>query len=71
METKYLLLALAGVGVGVFNDLTEINRWVKNKKIVTPNLVAHQQYASSYKIFRDLYDSTKLLMHELSDTLKP
>ena len=62
---------MAGVGVGVFNDLTEINRWVKNKKIVTPNLMAHQQYASSYKIFRDLYDSTKLLMHELSDTLKP
>jgi xylulokinase len=61
---------MAGVGVGLFKDLTEITSWVKTKKIVTPNLQVHQQYAASYKIFRDLYDSTKSLMHELAGTLK-
>jgi xylulokinase len=61
---------MAGVGVGLFKDLTEITSWVKDKKIVTPNLQVHQQYAASYRIFRDLYDSTKSLMHELAGTLK-
>jgi xylulokinase len=61
---------MAGVGVGVFKDLTEITSWVKNKEIVIPNFQVHQQYAASYRIFRNLYDSTKSLMHELAGTLK-
>ncbi len=62
---------MAAVGVGLFRDLTEITRWVRNKKIVSPNPEAHKQYAQlNYKIFRDLYNATKPLMHELSDSLK-
>jgi xylulokinase len=61
---------MAGVGVGLFNDLTEITRWVRNKKLVTPNPETHGKYALNYKIFRDLYESTKPLMHDLSDSLK-
>lgn len=61
---------MAAVGVGLFKDLTEITNWVKNKKVVTPNPQAHKQYALNYKIFRDLYNATKSLMHELSDSRK-
>ena len=61
---------MAGVGVGLFRDLTEINRWVKNKTVVVPNLEAHRQYALNYRIFRNLYEATKSLMHDLSDSLR-
>ena len=61
---------MAAVGVGLFKDLTEITRWVKNKKVVSPNPEVHKQYALNYKIFRDLYNQTKSLMHELSDSQK-
>ncbi len=61
---------MAGIGVGLFKDSTEITRWVKTKKDVTPNLETHGKYASNYRIFRALYDSTKSLMHDLSDSVK-
>jgi len=60
---------MAGIGVGLFKDSTEITRWVKTKKNVIPNLEAHRKYASNYRIFRALYDSTKSLMHDLSDSV--
>jgi len=59
---------MAAVGVGLFKDLTEITRWVKNKKVVSPNPEVNKQYALNYKIFRDLYNATKSLMHDLSDS---
>jgi xylulokinase len=59
---------MAAVGVGLFKDLTEITRWVKNKKVVSPSPKLHKQYALNYKIFRDLYNATESLMHELSDS---
>jgi len=60
---------MAGVGVGLFKSINEINRWVKIKRIVKPSPKAHKKYALNYKIFRDLYKATKSLMHELSDSL--
>lgn len=61
---------MAGVGVGLFKDLTEITQWVKNNKVVVPNSEAYGQYALNYSIFRSLYEATKSLMHDLSDSLK-
>ena len=61
---------MAAVGVGLFKDLTEITRWVKNKKVISPDPKVHDQYALNYKIFRELYAATKPLMHELSDSCK-
>jgi len=60
---------MAGVGVGLFQSINEINRWAKIKRIVKPNLKAYDKYALNYKIFCDLYKSTKFLMHKLSDSL--
>jgi xylulokinase len=61
---------MAAVGVGLFKNLKEISRWVKIKKVISPDPQVHKQYALNYKIFRELYDATKPLMHELSDGCK-
>jgi len=61
---------MAAVGVGRFNHLTEIARWVKNKKIISPSPAAHVHYALNYKIFRSLYEANRPLMHELADSLR-
>jgi len=61
---------MAGVGVGLFKDLTEITSWVKNKKVVSPNLGVHKQYSLNYQIFRELYEATKSQMHFLADSTK-
>ena len=61
---------MAGVGIGRFKDLTEISRWVKTKKVVSPNLAEHEKYALNYKIFRALYESNRSLMHDLADSIK-
>ncbi len=60
---------MAGVGIGMFNDLTEMNRWVRNKRIVEPNPAHHKKHGLHYKIFRELYNSTKPLMHDLSHSI--
>ncbi len=57
---------LAGRGIGLFNDLTEIKKWVKVKETVSPNAETSPQYDFYYRLFRELYENTKALMHDLS-----
>ncbi len=61
---------MAGVGVGMFKNLGEINCWVKTEKAFTPNPENHQRYGPFYRIFRSLYDNTRQLMHELPRSRK-
>lgn len=58
---------MAGVGVGVFKDLSEITKWVKMKHEIKPDAQARQEYQLNYEIFRELYERTAPLMHKLSD----
>jgi xylulokinase len=60
---------MAGVGIGLFNNLTEIDRWVQIGKIFQPGSEASKKYDFNYRLFRSLYENTKALMHELSDSL--
>ena len=60
---------MAGVGIGLFKDLTEINRWVKIEKTIKPDLETHEKYALNYRLFRSLYEANSPFMHELSDYL--
>lgn len=57
---------LAGRGIGLFKDLTEIKKWVKVKETITPNEKVSSQYDFYYQLFRRLYEQTKDLMHDLS-----
>lgn len=57
---------LAGRGVGLFQNLSQIQQWIKIKKVIKPNLENQAVYDFNYGIFRDLYTSTKPLMHRLA-----
>ena len=57
----------AGVGVGLIKNMGEISRWVKNKTEIKPNADNTRKYEPLYKIYRELYEQTKNLMHELSE----
>jgi xylulokinase len=58
---------LAGVGVGMFEDLSAVGQWVHIDKVIKPKVENHQQYDFYYSIFRDIYTQTKPLMHQLAD----
>jgi len=58
---------MAGCGIGIFKDLSEVRQWVTMKDVVKPNPAARAQYDPYYQIFRELYTSTKGLMHRLTD----
>jgi xylulokinase len=60
---------LAGTGIGLFKSLSEIKQWVKTKGIVKPNPETRKLYEVNYQVFRQLYTSTKPLMHRLADYL--
>jgi len=57
---------MAGVGVGIFNDLSEVASQVRPGKIIQPQTEVHQKYEKQYSIYRDLYTNTKELMHRLA-----
>lgn len=61
---------LAGTGIGLFKNLSEVKRWIKIKEVITPNLESQGLYAINYQIFRELYTSTKHLMHKIEDYLR-
>lgn len=60
---------LAGTGIGLFKSLYEIRQWVKTKETIKPNPETRKLYEINYQIFRELYTSTKPLMHKLADHL--
>ncbi|MDP1714920.1 MAG: FGGY-family carbohydrate kinase [Anaerolineales bacterium] len=60
---------LAATGIGLFKDLSQIKQWVRIKEIVRPNPEIYNAYEVNYRIYRDLYKSTKQIMHELTKSL--
>jgi xylulokinase len=60
---------LAATGIGLFQNLSEIKRWVRVKEIIKPNPQNKAVYDVYYPVFRGLYKRTKSLMHYLSDHL--
>lgn len=57
---------MAGVGIGLFTNLSQIKQWVKPKIAIHPRADVHQNYEESYSIYRDLYLSNRYLMHRVS-----
>ena len=51
---------MAGVGVGVFNDLfSTSDELAKVKKIISPNPDRHKLYSKLYEIYREIYEPLK------------
>ena len=57
---------MAGVGVGIFQDLGQINRWVHHKQVIVPDAENHRRYDALYRIYIDLYQNTRGLMRDLA-----
>ena len=57
---------MAAVGTRLFSDLSEVSEWVSMKHQIQPNSESRNIYVRNYEIFRELYPSTRHLMHRLS-----
>lgn len=57
---------LAARGIGLYQNLSEIKRWIRIKDTIQPNPKNREAYEIYYQIYRDLYARTKSLMHRLS-----
>ena len=58
---------LAATGIGLYKNLSEVRQWVRIKKTIEPNLDLQKSYEFNYRLFRELYESNKPLMHRLAD----
>ena len=59
---------MAGVGVGVFDDLfSTCDELAKVKKIISPNPEYHKLYTKLYEIYREIYESTKESFDKLAE----
>jgi len=61
---------MAGLGVGVFKDYSDISEWVTMKHVIEPQMENKGVYDQNYEIFLDLYTATQPLMGRLSDLKK-
>jgi xylulokinase len=66
MGASYGDAFMAGVGVGIFTNQSEINKWVKHTRVVEPCEVNHVRYEPLYRIYNNLYWSTKDLVKDLT-----
>lgn len=59
---------LAGLAIGVVGGLNALKRdWVKIVKEVKPDQLLKPGYDRSYLLFKDLYQTSKAVVHQLSD----
>jgi xylulokinase len=61
---------MAGVGIGEFASVSEIDRWITYQDVVKPDMEHHQVYEKLYRIYRDLYGQTAGSMHLLAELQK-
>ena len=57
---------LAAKGIGLYENGSDVKKWVKIEKIIHPNPEAHEMYNDLYPIYRELYPANKELMHKIS-----
>ncbi len=58
---------LAAMGIGLYQNLSDINQWVRPKDVINPDETNRAAYDFNYQIFRELYPANKVLMHRLAD----
>lgn len=56
---------LAGVGVGLFNSVGEIAKWVRVTDAIRPDASRHRMYSDYYEIYRGLYVNNQDGMRQL------
>lgn len=56
---------VAGMGVGLFTDWSQIDRFIAIGSVMQPDAERHERYLKAYAIYRDLYESLKPLFPRL------
>lgn len=57
---------MAAVGTGLYSNLSHVSQWVSMKHKIKPRTELRTIYDRNYEIFRELYPSTRQLMHRLT-----
>jgi len=57
---------MAGVGVGIYASLKDCASSVRNISTIKPDAERHRLYEPYYRLFRQLYEQNKELMHTLN-----
>ena len=70
MGASYGDAFMAGVGVGIFTSQSEINKWVKHTRVIEPCVENHARYEPLYRIYNNLYWSTRDQMKDLTVFVK-
>jgi len=50
---------VAGMGIGVFKDWGEIERYIKISAVTKPNLECHERYQKLFSLYREIYQALK------------
>jgi len=61
---------IAGMGVGLFQDWGEIEKFITIAAVTEPNMEHHRHYRRLYRIYRDLYERLKTLYPELYEAVR-
>lgn len=56
---------MAGLAIGVIANPAELQKLIKIKDVIEPNMEKHKEYAKYLKIYEQLYEQNKDLMHQL------
>ena len=68
MGASYGDAFLAAVGIGAYRSAAEIGQWVRYREPVVPRREYHDRYRAGFKRYRELYEATKPIMRELSES---
>jgi len=58
---------VAGMGVGVFQEWGEIERFISIASVTEPDAERHQQYRQQFQLYRELYERLKTLYPRLAN----
>lgn len=56
---------MAAMGIRYFDSFADFSSFIKAGAVYTPDMQAHQAYQPYLRIFDELYEATKELMHRL------
>lgn len=60
-------LFVAGMGVGVFDDWSQIDRFIQVETVTKPNARNHERYSKLFDVYRKVYETNKSLFPEIAE----
>lgn len=58
---------MAALGTGRFNSFRQLNEVITTARIYQPDQERHRQYERYYKLYCELYNQTKNMMHRIGE----